>query len=269
MRSFNKVLTNLILPILILFMAFKFNVLLGWLLILGFVLYAAFKSRGDIYAYIGNLKYMRGNEKGAIKWIGHAAKFKNCQPRVLTAYSFLLLKNGDREAAEKYLEIVINSKASIDEKQNARVTMAIVEWKKGRLYYAINALEDIYRDFKNTNLYSYLGFLYIAKGDYERALQFNLEALEYNNSSSLILNNLGLTYYLLGRYDESQEIYVKFINNDPIFAEAYYYYGILLLKKNNKEEARKNFNKSLTFANSLLTIISKEDIEQKISGLDK
>jgi tetratricopeptide (TPR) repeat protein len=267
LKGLNKIVLNFVLPIVVLFLAFTFNFILGIIVVILFLAYMLFRSRSEIYANIGNVQYMKGKEDSAYNWIGKATETKDCRPNVMTAYAFLKLKRNEIEDAERLLNKVIDSSALLNDKNKAKTTMALVDWKKGRLYFAINNLEKIYDEYKNTNLYSYLGFLYIVKGDLEKALEFNREAYDYNSSNQFITNNLAYVNLLMENYEEAESLYMKLLEKTPKFLDPYYGYGLVKLNKGQKEEGLALLEKSLGYKSNLLSMVTTEEIKAKIGCL--
>lgn len=140
-------------------------------------------------------------------------------------------------------------------------------WKKNDLDKAIDILKKAYADNKNTIIYQNLGYFLILKGDYNVALEFNLEAFDYNSSNSGIIDNLAQTYYYLEDYDKAIELFDEVISKNPTFATPYYYYGLTLIKKGNKEKALEVLKRGLDCKFTSLSITSKEDLEAKIFEL--
>jgi tetratricopeptide (TPR) repeat protein len=268
LNGLNKFVINFVLPIVVLFLAFRVSYILAIILIVGFILYGLFRSRSDIYANIGNVQYMKGKEDIAYKWMGRAVKVKDSKPNYKIAYALLKLKNDEIDEAERLLQNVVDSNAAADDKNKAKTTMGLVHWKKGRLYFAINSLEQIYADYKNTVLYGYLGFFYILKGDLERALEFNKEAYEYNSTNQLIINNLAHTNLLIGNYNEAENLYKGLMERNPSFLEAYYYYGLVKVNQGDKEEGLNLIKKSLGYKNSILASAAVEEVNEKIAQLN-
>ena len=156
-----------------------------------------------------------------------------------------------------------------NEKMLAKSIKALVTWKKGNLDEAIEMLEDVITKFETSNIYGSLGYMYILKGDMDKALEFNLKAYGYNDDHDVILDNLGQTYYLMGYLEKAKDIYEKLINKKikPTFPEVYYNYGLLLHKMDEKEDALENFNKALNYKTTFLSTISKEEIINRINEI--
>ena len=132
---------------------------------------------------------------------------------------------------------MIDSDMDEDSKIKAKSNYALVLWKKGELDSAINLLEEVLSEYTSTVVYGSLGYLYILKGDLEKAVEFNKEAYDYNDSDPIILDNLGNAYYLTGELSKSKEIYKELMNLNPQFPEAFYNYSLLLKKLGKLDEA--------------------------------
>ena len=60
----------------------------------------------------------------------------------------------------------------------------------------------------------------------------------------------------------------KISSKNPTFPSYYYYYALLLLKENSNEEALKIMKRALNCNFSFLTLITKEEIENKIDEIE-
>ncbi|MGH4051175.1 MAG: tetratricopeptide repeat protein [Clostridium sp.] len=269
MKQISGLILKIGLPLLLLFLLFKYNGFYGLGAIVMLILIGIFYSRVEIFAFIGNRKYIMGKYDDSVKWMRRAYNTKNCIVKYKNAFGYLLLKMGQTQEAEQVLMELYESKLSKDEYMLVKSNVALLVWKKGNIYRAVSMLEEVYMEFKNTKVYINLGLLLIIKGDLERALEINLEAYEYNDSSAIIQDNLGRNYYLLGIYDKAQEIYEKAIATSPSFPEAYYNYSLVLVKKGMREKALEFAQKSLKYTFLNLSAITKIDVEVTIKELQK
>ena len=255
-------------PLFVIIIAFSINALAGTGLILTWVAYLFYTNRAATYALIANIKYTRNGIEEALKWLKKAYESGNAKPKHGILYGYLLLKSGRIDEAEEILNKVVASKVDPDSEMLVKSNLALALWKRGRLEEAICLLEEVHTNFKTTNIYGSLGYLLIIKGDLDKALQFNLEAFEYNSSNSIILDNLGQTYYLRGEIDKAQEIYDKLMSNNPTFPEAYYNYSLVLQKQGHMEKAFETLKKSLDFKLSYLSTVTREEIGTKIAEME-
>lgn len=268
MKGISKLILTLAVPLIILYEAFVINILLGLIVLLAYIVYGCYKIRDEFFAFLGNKKYMEGKDEECYKWLKKAYETKKCTPKVQNAYGFILLKLGYIEEAEKVLENLANKKITKDEAMRVKANQALAVWKKGNVFRAIPMLEEIYSNFKNTNIYAYLGYLLIIKGDLEKALKVNIEAYDYNNTSSDIVGNISLNYYLIDELDKGKEICEKFIAQKPNYAQVNYIYALILEKQNNFAEALINMKKVIGSRKSILSDLTEEKLQDKIKELE-
>lgn len=257
-------LSILFMLIILIFILNSFGKIIVSLLALLWGYYIFYKNRYIIYAIIGN-KYFSKNEYDlSISWFKKAANVRTCTPKIKVSYSYILLRAGNLEESEKLIEKVMTEKMDSNTKYIAMQNYSLILYKSGRLKEAIDAMEEVYKNYKNTTIYGSLGFLYIEEGDYNKALKFNLEAMDYNQNDTVILDNVGQNYYYLKNYDEAMNIYKKLMNLKPKFPDAHYNYGLVLEAKGLKDEALEEFNESLKYNFTFLSSVKKEDVEEKI-----
>lgn len=245
----------------------KINPFLSKFALFGYFFYKLITRRYLFYTLKGRKLYDNGNKEAALEYFEKATKSRFCKPRVYVSYAYLLLIEGDLEDCEKMLNIASNFTLASKDNLNARITLALLNWKKNNLVESINILEELYNDNKSITLYEGLGYLLIVSGDYEKALKFNLEALEYDSSSSIINDNVAESYYFLGNLEKSKEIYYELTQNSLSFSEPYYYYGLIHKKEGDLESAERLFKRALKCPDSLLTALSKETIKEELLNL--
>ena len=119
--------------------------------------------------------------------------------KFLLPYSILLLRTGEYQKASEVLQKVEKSPGGITPAQRSQMltNYAVACWKLGRTDRAVELLQEVYRKGPSGSIYGTLGFLLIEKGDFDEALAFNKEAVEYDDEDPIVLDNLGQTYYRL------------------------------------------------------------------------
>lgn len=270
-KNILKYLLTFLVPFAVLFFVFRISPIAGFALVLIYLIAVFIFALPSIYKIKGAKSYGReDNIDEAIKWYEKAYKTGRADTGTGVSLAYLMLKKGDIEKSEALFKKIYEAANTSEDFRNIiKSNIALIKWKKGKLDEAIEMMENLIASFKTTNIYGSLGFLYIEKGDYEKALEFNIEANEYNNSNSIILDNLGETYYWLERYDEAEETYKKLLEKGPKFPEPYYHYGLVLEKLNRKTEAYDLFKKADTFKINFLSTITKEQINKKLSEYSK
>ena len=258
-----KALINFVLPLVVIVIAWS-NIWLGIVAILLYLALQLYLFRPMLFNMIGGRKYSLGLTEEALDWFQRAYKTKKASPRIIVSYGYLLLKSGQLDKAEEVLQQVLKSSAAPGDITYTKSIFALVLWKKGELDAATDMLLEVIQTYKTTSVYGSLGYLLMLKGDLEKALEFNLEAYDYNSSDKVIQDNLGQNYYLLDMYDKSREIYEALMDKEPAFPEPYYNYGLLLEKLGEPEKALESMKKALEYKFSYLSTIRKEDVEAKI-----
>lgn len=161
------------------------------------------------------LKHQRGQKEEALALYEQLYADGIVQAGYMLPYSVLLLRSGGGEPAfQKVREVLVKAQKAPDltdeRRQQLLMNYAIAVWKLGDLDRAISTLEASHKKTPNSMTYEALGFLYIEAGDQEKALAYNLEALEYDEDDSITLDNLGQTYYrLLGDKEAARKYFEK------------------------------------------------------------
>ncbi len=228
------------------------------------------KFKSSIYVIKANSAYQKGNTQESINWLEKAYKTRSAKPSIVITFGYLLLKEGHLEESLKIFKEQINSTSKISDNDlySLKSNYALALWKNGELDRAIAMYEDIFPNYKNTNVYGSLGYFYILKGNLDKALKFNQEAVEYNNTGAVILDNLGQTYYLLGEYQKADEIFKKLMALSPKFPEAYYDYALVLEKLGDKERCLENLKNALNYKPNFLSGVTVEQIEDKLKQVE-
>lgn len=131
------------------------------------------------------------------------------------------------------------------------------------------ALEDKPEIDITTNTYIYsqdyttLGYLYLLREDYEKAILNSKKALILTENYAPALDNLGQIYYQMANYDMSIEYLKKALDINPKMADSNYYMGLVMEKKSDMEQAKKYYEIASTCKVNALNTVTDEDIERK------
>ncbi len=262
-------ITRVLLPAILVFVAYSFlGPVAGIGILVVFALGYLYFNRALIYQNRAGKKYHNGDFDGALADLRKALSQSPKAHKIRGTYAFLLIKLGHTEEAATEIDKALEGTVIEADKKPLTVTKALVLWKQGKVDEAIKLLEELLVTYENTNVYATLGFLYIVKGDYTKALEFNLRAKEFNGSNPVILDNLGTTYYLCGDFDNAFATYLEVMKNKPNFPEAFYNYARLLDKKGDLEKALYMVRHSLTLRFWNTSTVTKEEIEAYLSELE-
>ncbi|ADL50370.1 tetratricopeptide repeat protein [Clostridium cellulovorans] len=242
-----------------------YSKIIGVLIFILLLIYTNFPS---ILMYRANLHYTQKNMHKALSLYKLAYSSWHAPDKMKISYGYLLIRMGNLEESDAVLSKFKNKTLNPTDKLSWKLNYSLVLWKKNKLDEAINLLMEEYNQKKNTTLYQNLGYFLLLNKDYDKALEFNLEAYEYNDSDASILDNLAQSYYFKGQYSKALEIYDKLIPMTPTFVTAYYYYAMTLSKESRTEEALGMLNKALECNFSYLSNVSKEDVEKSIYGIN-
>ena len=232
------------------------------------VIYLVISNLPSIFNSLAGDAYKKGDPGKAIKRLEAALKLNPSNYAVRGSFALLLLKLGRTDEAEAEIDKALSQADIADIRNQLAVTKSLVLWKKGRLDEAISMLENLIQKYKTSNVYGTLGFFYIERGDLDKALSFNLEAYEYNNTSTVILDNLGCTRLLRGEYEEARKIYQELIKMKPNFPEAFYNYARVLAHFHDFDEAIYMCRTALLLNFWNTNTVTREEVENYLKELE-
>lgn len=90
-----------------------------------------------------------------------------------------------------------------------------------------------------------VGTAHLEKGNYPEALKELLQAESYDTKDPLIFNNLGLAYFMLERYEQSEINFRKAIALDGTFTDARNNLSRVLIERGQFKESRDQIKKVL------------------------
>jgi Flp pilus assembly protein TadD len=267
MKALIKPLLIIIALIVVMVAAFRVHILLGFGLILLLLGIMAYTSRASLYALRGTRAFAKDDFAQALVWYRKAYESKPCPDKHRIGYAYLLMRVGDSKQAEQVLKHILKSAKSRDTRVQAECNLATAYWLQGKKDEGIALLAEVFEQYKNTLVYGNLGYFKILHGDLNEALAFNLEAYAYNADDKTIIDNVALTYYLLGRFDQAEEIFKKLMLQPPKYAEPYYYYALTLKQQGKVEEAGEQIRLAQGKDLAFVTPLTREQIEQEAQQL--
>lgn len=185
---------------------------------------------------------------------------------ILMAYAVLLMRFDRCEEAKKLLLECEKMKLDAKDRKQLRVNYAVCQWRLGDLDKAIENMESAASSGATGVILTTLGYFYIERGrrtgDYEQAIKYNTEALEYDEEDGGILDNLGQLYYFMGKADEAYEYFAKAYKSKPNQAPTLYYIAKINLARGNMEKAKGFIDKCMTSNFSALCTISRAQAEE-------
>ncbi|MFS0726969.1 tetratricopeptide repeat protein [Paenibacillus sp. 1P07SE] len=253
---------KLVAVVIVIGAAFSVNWVAGIAAVALLVGYVYYSNRFALYAMKANVAYTRGQKGKALALLEKTTRQPSAHPRQFIQYGYVLMKEGELERAEQVLREGLRKSGEREDIMQIKINLATVFWLQDKRAEALELLENVFQSFKTTMVYGNLGYLKLLSGQLEEALAFNLEAYEYNGEDQTIRDNLAQTYYLLGRYEEAEQMYVKVMEKSPKYAESYYYYALTLQQLGKMEEARTQSATALERSPALIPSVTKADLER-------
>ena len=226
-----------------------------------------FMKRGDMVAYFAKRKYMGGDALGALRQFGSAVKMGGMSVNNRIMYSYLLLRAGELDRARTMLNLLRMQGIKPADSNRVRAFLAIVYWKEGDIDLAIEVMEEIIANYRTTTMYQNLGLFYVLSGNGERALEFCLEAYDYNSDDKIILDNLAQAHHLNGEHEQAAKVYGELMEKEPHFPEAYYGYGSVLIALGKRDEGIEMIEKSLEKNFTFLSVKQRHEVEEMLNDL--
>ena len=232
------------------------------------IIYLLISRRGTFW-YLAGLragKY-RDHEKILRNMLRASRSKLSIQRGCITAIS--LLKYGkEKEATQLFTSLESRAK-SISEKKLLRSYLAMLFWHKDEKEEAVRILETLLNEddgYRTTHLYSTLGYFLLYTGDTKRAIELNEEAVNYDPIPD-IQDNLTASYIAAGDWENAKISCDKVIEKNPAFAEAWYHAGVIAEHSEDYRTADLHYKKALRSIFSTLSLLKKEDVEEKVKTI--
>ena len=273
----NSKFTNRLLQIIFLIICFQIIFLYN-LKIIGIallIIYSIFKyqnKKATLMAYKGAIAFNSKDYNKALELYEKAYNMKKVSTNIKLRYAYIALYCGKLDLCKDILASIDYSSLKDSKlKMSYKQTEGLYLWKSNNLEKAIEIYEKLHLECEHTIIYEALGYLLILNKDYEKALGYNIKALDYDDTN-VIIDNLAQSYYYLGNLDKAKELYLTLFSKEkekrPSFPEPYYYYGLILKEQGNLEDSFYYLNKALDKKESFLSNLNKNIILKAIDDLE-
>lgn len=261
----NSTIVNLFAVLLFFALFFSVGKLYAFLLLAGFLLLRLLPM---LLMLVGNMKYAKGEIEKSKRYFHLVYKCPYASMKQRIIYSYILLSDKKLDEASKILISLSGKTMSTADRQSLLLNQSLVAWKKDKLDEAIMLMKQAYQIGKTMVVYQNLGYFLILKGDYEKALEFNLEAYEYDESNAGILDNLGESYYFLEEYHKALRLLQSAVQKKPTYPSPYYYLALTLLKLGRLTDAAAVLKQALDCRFSYLSAVQKAEVEGKLAEIE-
>jgi len=200
------------------------------------------------YGYQAYLAHDKGNLQKAEALYKKAFDNGCGSVKFMATYGVLLMRLGRFEEALTYYDRALRAndvKPQI--RDMIRLNRAMTYMKIDRVDKAIIALEDLHKKMRSARVYQALGYAYILTGDLDKALEYNLEALDYDDADFVILDNLGQTYVERGDLENARIYFEKAYKEKEEQIDILYHMGLLNEAEGNLTEALGFFRRALLY----------------------
>lgn len=241
---------------------------------------AAVSARKGYAAHVqGNRLSDQGNHaeaavqhERAIALYSEAFNLGMKKPVYFMAYGVLLLRlRRPAEAKEAFLRAERCRDITADERAQLRVNFAVAQWKLGNLDSAIEQLYIAKKNGATGTIYGTLGYILIEKavqtGDFTEALEFNMEAFDYDDEDAVILDNLGQLYLNMGDKEKALEYFTKAHERKPKQVDTLYYLAKLAIERGETDTAREYLEDALEGSYSSLATTTREQAQELMDSL--
>jgi tetratricopeptide (TPR) repeat protein len=222
---------------------------------------------GNWYGFLGYYNHSRKKLDKAEKYYKSGMEKGMDKANYRLAYGVLLLKKGEFAKAKDIFSGILINTPKENTKMMAKTNLSLAYWKLGEIDTAIEMLEEVQRKYNNSRVYGTLGYLLIEKGDLDKALEYNLQALDYDDEDPVILDNLAQTYYFMGDIEKAKKYFKEAAVLKDDQADTLYYLGCIYADQGDIEQAKEKLNKALECNITTLSTITREQVEDKLKEL--
>ncbi len=193
---------------------------------------------GNMLAGSAYYKHARGEYAEAKKMYEAAISKGVTKPERFSSYGVLLMQEGSFERAIEMYDKAISLKPKQDIRTKTRLNRAMAYTKIGEHEKAKAALEQIHKQFRSARAYEALGYFYVLTND-EKAEEYNLEALDYDENNYVILDNLCQLYIQKGNYEKARLYGEKAYEQEDMKVDILRHMAIIEAHDGNEEKAKK------------------------------
>ena len=225
-----------------------------------------FINRKNIMALRGNYFYITGHTQKARPLLKKAVDSGAKSPGSHIYYALLLMQeDGDAHSALGYLDKALRLSKNPVEKRSTLISIATCHWLNKDPNRAIRVLEDMRasQEYVNTSTMVTLGYIYMSKGDLDKALKITNLALEDDSEYASAWDNLGQIYYKKEDFEEAENAFRRALSYKEFLADSNYYMGILSEQKGDTQAAAEYFRKASISTFSFFNSITQEQADEK------
>ncbi len=156
----------------------------------------------------------------------------------------IYLQREELEEADQYMQQAYNLRP---DNYFSLVNYARILYRDGHLEEASEMLNQVTEENRTTteSFFNTRGLLAMADEEFEKSIEYFLQAVEINPENYYVLNNLGLALIRTGDFQEAKEHLEKAVEQDPQEAFIFNNMGIVYENLNQLEEARDSYERAV------------------------
>ncbi|EOU1840151.1 hypothetical protein IZT14_000334 [Clostridium perfringens] len=268
--SILNTLLNVLAIIFIVFLMIKVSMPTGIILLLSFTIFKLTINKHLIYMFKGAKKLRANNLEEALSLYRKAALCNSSNVKTIKTYVFLELKIGSYAEALETLKRIVSKRKFLPEDANQLdLLQAILYWKLNDIKTSLQILDDLKaNNFNSLDFYEVYGYVLIQDENFEKAISISNEGLKVDELSQIIRANLGEIFYKIGDIKKACFYFDELIDEFVNFSEPYYFMGIISKEKEDFYKAKELLNKALKYDESILSNLSKNDIENALISIN-
>lgn len=221
--------------------------------------YCIFKAIPSVFKIAANNAFSNGDCEKAVELYKKAYVISGKKPYYGITYAILLMRAESFFEAENVLNEMILKGMKPTDKLSAKVFRCMAWDKLGKNEDALEEAEELFEQCKNTQTYSLLGYLRQKNGD--SALDFCLEAYEYNSDDRDICDNLTAAYIMNGDWKEAEKLASLLRKKYPEFVEGFYRSAVIARQCGDFKKAAEYAESAANGKRNGLTTVSREEIQ--------
>ena len=237
----------------------------------------AYHLHVDANKLAGEGKVAQAKEKyqAALKLYDEAVRQGNRAPNILQAYTLLLMREGEFEKARELMEDMSRQKGLSDgDWFQLRIQYSIYLWHTGQLDRAIETIGRAAAHSMNGSIYGTLGMYWVDKarqtGEFGPALEFNRQAMDYDDEDAATLDNMGQLYLIMAEAEpehaaehraRAKDFFEKAHEIKPRQITTLYYLALMCHEDGDDARARELLSVRDTLYISAICPVKREDID--------
>lgn len=222
------------------------------------VIYCIYKILPLFFRVLANNAFASGNCEKAAEFYKLSYKISNGKTYYGQTYAILLMRMERFSEAEKLLNEMISKGLKAADKFSARVFRCMAWDKLQKNEAALEEAEELFEQVKNTQTYSLLGYLRQKNGD--SALDFCIEAYEYNCDDRDICDNLTAAYIMEKEWEKAENLAKTLREKYPEFVEGFYRSAVIAKHCGKLEQASEYAERAANGKRNGLTTVSCDEI---------